>query len=214
MKPEIHSHKPEISRNLEREPVSDSRKSVSEAIPLRPEVRNHKPEISRNIEPVADRRKSMFDEITEERHSLSKIELTKKDISPSVAVKEGNSADNINIQDLPIRVVVRKRPLGRSELARGEKDVLEIKRPGHVFVHEPKIKVDLTKVVETQGFAFDDAFDSEDSNEEIYQRTIRPLISFIFEGGKASCFAYGQTGSGKVRLSRLVFPILLLILLE
>ena len=44
----------------------------------------------------------------------------------------------------------------------------------HFFslVHEPKIKVDLTKIIETQSFIFDDAFEAEESNELIYSRTI------------------------------------------
>jgi DNA replication protein DnaC len=66
-----------------------------------------------------------------------------------------------------------------------------------VLVHEPKVKVDLTKIVETTPFVFDDAFDAEDTNERIYARTVRHLVNFVFDGGKASCFAYGQTGSGK-----------------
>jgi kinesin family protein 2/24 len=32
---------------------------------------------------------------------------------------------------------------------------------------------------------------------EIYEKTVKPLIDFAFQGGKVSCFAYGQTGSGK-----------------
>ena len=96
---------------------------------------------------------------------------------------------------------MRKRPLSRSELARNEKDILEVQPGGAVLVHEPKTKVDLTKVTEVQQFRFDDAFDSFEKNIGIYSRTVKPLVSFMFEGGKASFFAYGQTGSGKVLLS-------------
>ena len=72
---------------------------------------------------------------------------------------------------------------------------------GQVLVHEPKTKVDLTKVVETQEFFFDDAFEETSSNEQIYGRVIWPLVRTAMQGGKASCFAYGQTGSGEyVRL--------------
>lgn len=99
--------------------------------------------------------------------------------------------------DLAIRVVVRKRPLNKLEVNRGDRDVLEIESNGIVKVHEPKIKVDLTKIVETTSFIFDDAFDSSDCNAIIYNRTVRPLVNSIFSGGKATCFAYGQTGSGK-----------------
>ncbi|KAJ1425212.1 P-loop containing nucleoside triphosphate hydrolase protein [Ochromonadaceae sp. CCMP2298] len=99
---------------------------------------------------------------------------------------------------MAIRVVVRKRPLSRKELAAADRDVMEMgRRRGEVLIHEPKTKVDLTKVIETQAFVFDDAFDCEETNELIYLRTVAPLVAFVFEGGKASCFAYGQTGSGK-----------------
>lgn len=92
---------------------------------------------------------------------------------------------------------MRKRPLSKSELAKGDRDVMEMPSRGQVLVHEPKIKVDLTKVVESQTFFFDDAFEDFEPNELIYVRAIAPLINTVFEGGKASCFAYGQTGSGK-----------------
>ena len=55
--------------------------------------------------------------------------------------------------------------------------------------------MDLTKVVETQSFVFDDAFEAHETNETIYDRTIKQLVNFVFDGGKASCFAYGQTGT-------------------
>lgn len=127
---------------------------------------------------------------------------------------------------MAIRVVVRKRPISRSELGKNEIEVLEVFPRGKVLVHEPKTKVgylllstvvcgissvdvfvffnifvtyfqvDLTKVVETQEFIFDDAFDSASTNEEIYRRSIRSLVATMFEGGKGSCFAYGQTGAG------------------
>lgn len=101
------------------------------------------------------------------------------------------------IQDMAIRVVVRKRPISKKELERGEKDVMDVVRGGQVVIHEPKTKVDLTKLIEDQSFVFDDAFQAEETNELIYRRTMKHLVGSLFEGGKASCFAYGQTGSGK-----------------
>jgi chromosomal replication initiation ATPase DnaA len=100
---------------------------------------------------------------------------------------------------MAIRVIVKKRPLNRLD-GKGDKDVLDIRHRGHVIVHEPKTKVDLTKVVESTEFIFDDAFTEMDTNELIYSRAIRPLVKTALEGGKGSCFAYGQTGSGKVHL--------------
>jgi hypothetical protein len=48
------------------------------------------------------------------------------------------------IEDMPIGVVVRKRPISKSELARGDYDVLEIQHGGCVLVHEPKTRVSLS----------------------------------------------------------------------
>ena len=36
-----------------------------------------------------------------------------------------------------------------------------------------------------------------ESNDEVYDSTVRPLVSTVLDGGNATCFAYGQTGSGK-----------------
>ncbi|XP_004598982.2 kinesin-like protein KIF2C isoform X1 [Ochotona princeps] len=101
------------------------------------------------------------------------------------------------IEEHRICVCVRKRPLNKQELAKKEIDVITVPSKCLVLVHEPKLKVDLTKYLENQAFCFDFAFDETVSNEVVYRFTARPLVQTIFEGGKATCFAYGQTGSGK-----------------
>lgn len=101
------------------------------------------------------------------------------------------------IEDHQICVCVRKRPLNKKELSRREADVITIPNKDHVIVHEPKVKVDLTKYVENQNFRFDYALDENANNEMVYRYAARPLVDCIFEGGMATCFAYGQTGSGK-----------------
>ncbi|KAM5248245.1 LOW QUALITY PROTEIN: kinesin-like protein KIF2C [Ctenodactylus gundi] len=101
------------------------------------------------------------------------------------------------IEEHRICVCVRKRPLNKQELARKEIDVISVPSKCLLLVHEPKLKVDLTKYLENQAFCFDFAFDDTASNEVVYRFTARPLVQTIFEGGKATCFAYGQTGSGK-----------------
>ena len=105
-----------------------------------------------------------------------------------------NEFKDEEVEDMQIRVVVRKRPISVIEMNRGDRDVMDISKGGSVVIHEPKVKVDLSKVVESHEFIFDDAFDANDSNEAIYNRTVRSLVASIFVGGKASCFAYGQTG--------------------
>ncbi|XP_018428827.1 PREDICTED: kinesin-like protein KIF2C [Nanorana parkeri] len=96
-----------------------------------------------------------------------------------------------------ICVCVRKRPLNKQELAKKEIDIISVPSKSLVLVHEPKLKVDLTKYLENQAFRFDYTFDETATNDVVYRFTARPLVQSIFEGGKATCFAYGQTGSGK-----------------
>ncbi|KAH1166336.1 kinesin-like protein KIF2C isoform X1 [Mauremys mutica] len=104
---------------------------------------------------------------------------------------------NDPIEERRICVCVRKRPLNKQELHKKECDVITVPSKCVLLVHEPKLKVDLTKYLETQAFRFDFSFDETASNEVVYRFTARPLVQTIFEGGKATCFAYGQTGSGK-----------------
>ncbi|KAJ3299791.1 Kinesin-like protein kif24 [Borealophlyctis nickersoniae] len=96
-----------------------------------------------------------------------------------------------------IRVCVRKRPLSKKESRKSEADIVTVNGRRTILIDEPKVKVDLTKYTEQHEFVFDEAFDADASNDDVYRRTAFPLVEYIFGGGKATCFAYGQTGSGK-----------------
>ncbi|KAF9584838.1 Kinesin-like protein kif24 [Lunasporangiospora selenospora] len=110
----------------------------------------------------------------------------------------GRAPGNFNPNDMTakIRVCVRKRPLNSKEINRGEKDMATV-TGRQLAVDEPKMRVDMTKYIERHNFIFDEVFDTDATNEDVYKRTAYPLIQYLFEGGKATCFAYGQTGSGK-----------------
>ncbi|KAF8027555.1 hypothetical protein BT93_E0457 [Corymbia citriodora subsp. variegata] len=95
-----------------------------------------------------------------------------------------------------IKVVVRKRPLNKKELAKNEEDIIET-HSNAITVHETKLKVDLTEYVEKHEFVFDAVLNEEVSNDEVYHETVEPIVPIIFQRTKATCFAYGQTGSGK-----------------
>ncbi|XP_057968679.1 kinesin-like protein KIN-13B [Malania oleifera] len=95
-----------------------------------------------------------------------------------------------------IKVVVRKRPLNKKELAKNEEDIVETVS-NSLTVHETKLKVDLTEYVEKHEFFFDAVLNEEVSNDEVYRETVEPIVPIIFQRTKATCFAYGQTGSGK-----------------
>ncbi|KAJ7561762.1 hypothetical protein O6H91_03G040300 [Diphasiastrum complanatum] len=97
-----------------------------------------------------------------------------------------------------IKVVVRKRPVNKKELARKEDDIVTIDEgASSLTVHEPKLKVDLTAYVEKHEFTFDAVLDHHVTNDEVYRVTVEPIVPTIFNRTKATCFAYGQTGSGK-----------------
>ncbi|KAI9160993.1 hypothetical protein LWI28_013483 [Acer negundo] len=95
-----------------------------------------------------------------------------------------------------IKVVVRKRPLNKKELAKNEEDIVDT-HCNSLTVHETKLKVDLTEYVEKHEFVFDAVLNEEVSNDEVYRETVEPIVPIIFQRTKATCFAYGQTGSGK-----------------
>jgi hypothetical protein len=115
--------------------------------------------------------------------------------SGNATLSRGNKS-SVDLTD-KIRVCVRKRPLNKNELRRGESDITELAGKRTLVINEQKTKVDLTRYIERHAFTFDDVFDSNITNEEVYKRTAAPLVDYIFTGGKATCFAYGQTGSGK-----------------
>lgn len=91
-----------------------------------------------------------------------------------------------------ICVAVRKRPMNDKEKMKGDADVMECQDEETLIVHEPKKKVDLTEYIDKHTFVFDEVFDEYCSNEEVYERTAKPLVDHIFTNGKATCFAYGK----------------------
>ena len=115
-----------------------------------------------------------------------------------------NDPNNLSInnstsyQNIPkIRVIVRKRPLSKKETLKNDTDIVDIRNNKQVIVKELKTKVDLTKYIEEHSFTFDQAFNENATNEQIYLSTVRPMIEAAFHKTKVTCFAYGQTGSGK-----------------
>ena len=70
---------------------------------------------------------------------------------------------------------------------RGEEDSIEaVMAEARLTVHEPRVKVDLTKYVEHHAFSFDDVLDEGVSNDAVYRSTVQPLVATIFRAGKVS----------------------------
>lgn len=89
-----------------------------------------------------------------------------------------------NTQDIDppkIRVIVRKRPLNKKEIARSDPDIVDVFSLTGLTVNETKQKVDLQKYVERHLFEFDDALDEAVSNDEVYCCTVQPLVATLFK---------------------------------
>ncbi|XP_020226866.1 kinesin-like protein KIN-13B [Cajanus cajan] len=113
------------------------------------------------------------------------------------SVSNSLAAENVKSSNVAkIKVVVRKRPLNKKEIAKHEEDIIDTVS-NSLTVHETKLKVDLTQYVEKHEFVFDAVLNEEVTNDEVYRETVEPIVPIIFQRTKATCFAYGQTGSGK-----------------
>lgn len=128
---------------------------------------------------------------------INKQQTGKARILPESNVLKSIAADNVKASNVAkIKVVVRKRPLNKKELAKNDEDIIETSS-NSLVVHETKLKVDLTEYLEKHEFVFDAVLNEEVSNDEVYRETVEPIVPIIFQRTKATCFAYGQTGSGK-----------------
>jgi len=65
------------------------------------------------------------------------------------------------------------------ELTKKEINVITVPNKENVIVHEPKLKVDLTKYLENQSFRFDYAFDDNATNEMVYRYVCATVKMFI-----------------------------------
>ncbi|XP_042881011.1 kinesin-like protein FLA10 [Penaeus japonicus] len=93
----------------------------------------------------------------------------------------GSSSSNV-------RVYVRTRPLLSQELENGAENILSVVSSDKQVI----VKSSCDKV-----FKFEDVFDEDCPQEEVYRKTVAPLVAKVQEGNNATVFAYGQTGSGK-----------------
>ncbi len=114
-----------------------------------------------------------------------------------------NSSDNV-------KVVVRVRPPLNRELE-GEifistVQVLEDKQTIQLFEYynldslnqdELETYIDDNRNFTRHQYTFDQVYDDEATQEEVYKNTARLSVCSALEGYNATIFAYGQTGTGK-----------------
>ncbi|KAG9267971.1 kinesin-1 heavy chain [Astyanax mexicanus] len=83
-----------------------------------------------------------------------------------------------------IKVMCRFRPLNGSELLRGDKYI-------------PKFQGEDNVVVGGKPYMFDRVFQSNTSQEQVYNACAQKIVKDVLEGYNGTIFAYGQTSSGK-----------------
>eukprot|EP00798_Chlamydomonas_sp_ICE-L_P001068 gene1068-3926_t len=99
-------------------------------------------------------------------------------------------------------VGVRVRPLLKTELAKGgRKDIIRVIDGKVVVVLDPDETKDYLDQVQNRTkekqYTYDVAFDVHSTNVDVYNGTVRDLVSGVLYGINTTVFAYGATGSGK-----------------
>ena len=112
---------------------------------------------------------------------------SKKKVSRSIISSDGGTQC--------VQVVVRCRPMDEKETTRGFSRVVEaIPSRGVVEIRNPREDPSRDNV---KIFTFDAVYDWHSNQQELYEETVRPLVSSVLDGFNGTIFAYGQTGTGK-----------------
>ncbi|KAJ3227575.1 hypothetical protein HK099_001424 [Clydaea vesicula] len=106
--------------------------------------------------------------------------------------KEEKLNSNIS-QKRAFKVCIRVRPLLNDEVYKHYDATTAVNNS--VFIHKLQQRFN-KKSLETKLFSVDQVFDTQSTNEDVYE-SINHLIPLILEGGVGTVFTYGQTGSGK-----------------
>ncbi|XP_033321263.1 kinesin-like protein 68D [Megalopta genalis] len=109
--------------------------------------------------------------------------------------KNMKSTSSSEVMTQCVQVVVRCRPMDEREVARGYKRVVDVfPARGVVEIRHPRDDPSSDNV---KVFTFDAVYDWNSSQQDLYEETVRPLVSSVLDGFNGTIFAYGQTGTGK-----------------
>lgn len=90
------------------------------------------------------------------------------------------------MEETPVQVAVRVRPLLPKELLHGHKCCVSA---------DPAAR--RITLGHNRHFLCDFLFQEASGQEEVYEACVEPLVEAFLQGFNATVFAYGQTGSGK-----------------
>ncbi|OMH80381.1 Kinesin-like protein KIF21A, partial [Zancudomyces culisetae] len=85
-----------------------------------------------------------------------------------------------------VNVALRIRPLSKKETGRGDKSCVKV-IPGTQQV----------TIGGDRSFTFDKIYSAKDTQAQVYEESVKPMIERFLEGYNATVMAYGQTSSGK-----------------
>eukprot|EP00930_Biecheleria_cincta_P072901 TRINITY_DN60242_c0_g1_i1.p1 TRINITY_DN60242_c0_g1~~TRINITY_DN60242_c0_g1_i1.p1 ORF type:complete len:471 (+),score=83.74 TRINITY_DN60242_c0_g1_i1:53-1465(+) len=169
-------------------------------VPFRPEEAGSSPVASKGSSLVASKSGTVA---SSKRPSLA--ELRKQNVvgpDEAIGVKKAcagdkHSADGLRsgasclniLESRSVLVAVRARPLNSKETAAASPECLDFRdEQGLTIRREGDRDVE---------FAFDCVMRPGTAQQEVFDRTARPLLHKVLEGYNGCLFAYGQTGSGK-----------------
>ncbi|XP_005190818.1 kinesin-like protein KIF3A [Musca domestica] len=93
-----------------------------------------------------------------------------------------------------VRVVVRARPMDKNEVAAGALGVIKVDKLKRAIT---VVKPQATANEPPKTYYFDNVFDGDSSQLDLYVDTARPIVEKVLEGYNGTILAYGQTGTGK-----------------
>lgn len=109
-----------------------------------------------------------------------------------------------------MQVVLRVRPFSRSEMEQNQRNIVRVADTNTIifdpdedddefFFHGTKqTHRDITKrVSKNLTMTFDQVFDNQATNQDVFTFAMRPLVASVMEGYNCSAFVYGATGAGK-----------------
>ncbi|KAG5679528.1 hypothetical protein PVAND_009089 [Polypedilum vanderplanki] len=102
---------------------------------------------------------------------------------------------NQPIRNECVQVIVRCRPQSNKEKASAFQQVVEVfPSRGAIEIFNPNETTRENRKL----FTYDAVYNSEATQQQLYDEVVRSLVSSVLEGFNGCCFAYGQTGTGKV----------------
>ena len=125
-----------------------------------------------------------------ELRNKSRSKSKSKSSSSSNNNKKKNNNDCDNIQ-----VAVRIRPFLSFES--GNSCCVKIPPGSEGGIELDHNNTNSSSLDASHKFTFDSTFDSDSTQDEVFERVTQPLIKSCLEGHNATILAYGQTGSGK-----------------